>query len=240
VTADDATPRCHVAVAARQVRDGFGRTILKNCYESPYIRGPVRVFTSVKYLFWTLRLALVVTLPLSGTGCSWLFSQPPPKGYRGSYVNCSTNRAPPVLDTIFTITNVASALYVAGQDNVVNKESSVALGLGVATLWALSAVYGYQSASECEEALEPWSSRYPSPAPRAMPPGYAPPRYAPPPPPPGPVPLAPTAPLPPPPAPNDQGYYVVPEAKPPAPPPAPQQIDEDAPGTRRKVAPSDQ
>src|SRR6478736_1113067 len=81
-------------------------------------------------------------------GCSWLFVQPPPKNYDGrGQLACTTNMAPPVLDTIFTVTNIGSTLYVAGQDNVQDQGSRVALGLTVAGLWLASAIYGYTETS---------------------------------------------------------------------------------------------
>jgi hypothetical protein len=125
-------------------------------------------------------LSLVGLLSTAG-GCSWLFTQPLPNEYYWYDIPpCSTNRAPPVLDTLFALTNTASAIYVAGQDNVTNKDTAVALGLSVAALWTLSAVYGYRHTSECEDAhegrrggsLPTWRSppagtrRYPPPAPR--------------------------------------------------------------------------
>jgi len=73
---------------------------------------------------------------------------------RSDSVNCTTNRAAPVIDTIFTLTNVVSAVYVAGQDNVTNKNTAVGLGLAVAGLWLSSAIYGYSKTSECEAAMD--------------------------------------------------------------------------------------
>jgi hypothetical protein len=91
----------------------------------------------------------------SSSGCSWIFVQPLPAHYeRSDSVNCTTNRAAPILDTIFTLTNVVSAVYVAGQDNVTNKGTAVGLGLAVAGLWLSSAIYGYSKTSECEAAME--------------------------------------------------------------------------------------
>jgi hypothetical protein len=111
-----------------------------------------------------LVLLLLIGLSAMGGGCSWLFTQPLPARYDARYdiPPCSTNRAPPVLDTLFALTNLASAVYVAGQSNVTNKDSAVSLGLSVATLWTLSAVYGYRHTSECEEAhAGPWTGYTP-------------------------------------------------------------------------------
>jgi hypothetical protein len=131
------------------------------------------------------------------SGCSWIFVQPlrEDRG-RGEYIDCTTNRAAPVLDTIFTLTNIASVIYVAGQNNVTNKPSAVTLGLSVAALWALSAGYGYSHTSECEDAQErgggshyppphvrPRPQYYPQPPPQVYvpPPAGAPPADSPPP-----------------------------------------------------------
>jgi hypothetical protein len=99
-------------------------------------------------------LLLVVVLLLL-PGCSWIFVDRLPEnhGSRREY-DCTTNRTAPVVDTILTATNLGSSLYVAGQDNVKNKEAAVTLGLAVAVAWASSAVYGYRATSECREAKE--------------------------------------------------------------------------------------
>jgi hypothetical protein len=98
-------------------------------------------------------LAVVAGLSLM-PGCSWLFVQPlNPSMSTHRNLNCTTNRAAPVIDTIFTTTNVVSALYVAGQDNVANKGQAVMFGLSVAALWAMSAGYGFSKTAECEEAV---------------------------------------------------------------------------------------
>jgi hypothetical protein len=82
----------------------------------------------------------------------------------------------PVLDTLFVGTNLASVLYVAGQDNATNKGQAIGLGLSVASLWLASAVYGYTKTSECAAWVE--ENRYVPPPPRRR---MAPPRpYAPP------------------------------------------------------------
>jgi len=178
-----------------------------------------------------IALGLVVTL--STSGCSWIFVEPlRPNDSRGPYVTCTTNRAAPVIDTIFTLTNVGSAIYVAGQDNVANKGTAVTLGLSVATLWLLSAVYGYTKTSECEEAIggDRPPSRYPPPAPIRRP------ATAQPPPQPLPPPTVAPAPAP---APTQQpdGSFVTPAAPagtPPAAPPRQQQQDEDDPNQARR------
>lgn len=105
-----------------------------------------------------LSKSLLVVLLLPQVGCSWLFSQPPPADYgRDRHAGCSTNPVPPVLDTLFTVTNLTSALIVATDNEAQNKGAAVGLGLSLATLWMVSAVYGYKSINECEQALAYWS-----------------------------------------------------------------------------------
>jgi len=98
---------------------------------------------------------LLVVVVLLLPGCSLLFVDRLPENYhsRRKY-DCTTNRTAPVVDTIFAATNVASAIYVAGQDNIKNKDSAVMLGLSLAAAWVSSAVYGYRATSECIEAKE--------------------------------------------------------------------------------------
>jgi hypothetical protein len=93
-------------------------------------------------------------LPISSSlaGCSWLFVQP--LAPRGRYTDCTTDRTAPVVDTILTLTNLGSAVYVAGQDNVSNKGVAVTSGLLVGAMWFSSALYGYDKTSECKAAME--------------------------------------------------------------------------------------
>ncbi|HVY38161.1 MAG TPA: hypothetical protein VHM31_09500 [Polyangia bacterium] len=98
------------------------------------------------------RAFTALVLPLAG--CSLMFVQPPHEGYgyRG-VVGCTKNRLAPFIDTVFTATNVASAVYVASQDNVTNKGGAVAVGLAAAGAWAASAAYGYYNTNRCAELL---------------------------------------------------------------------------------------
>ncbi len=175
-------------------------------------------------------LSLVCLSSVAG-GCSWLFTQPLPEQYsRYELPTCSTNRLPPVLDTIFTVTNTASAIYVASRPNVANKESAVTLGLSVALLWGFSASYGYRHTAECEDAQQ---GRF-RPVWRAPPPGAA--SYG------SPRPRPATSPAPAPPSGVPVQNPAPPSGAPiqtPAPPapPAPQQQDDDDPDTRRPRQP---
>lgn len=167
-------------------------------------------------------LSLFLVLLVSSPGCSYLFVTPPHEDYGGRVIgDCTTNRAAPVIDTIFVTTNVLSAVYVAGEDNVTNKGTAVGLGLSVAALWLSSAIYGYYNTSRCSELLED-DSPYSRPLPRRP---VARPTWQPMPPP-APPPAPPASPPPPEAAPAD-------EVTPPPPPAAPQSGDEEDPSQRR-------
>jgi hypothetical protein len=98
-------------------------------------------------------------------GCSWIFVQPlSDDHYSRGYIDCTSSRTAPVIDTLFAVTNVASAIYLAGKDNVTNKGAAVTAGALVAGMWALSAGYGYGHTSACDAAKEEQSSgSYPLP-----------------------------------------------------------------------------
>jgi hypothetical protein len=145
--------------------------------------------------------------------------------------------APPVLDTIFVATNVGSALYVAGQDNVQDQGSRVTMGLAVAGIWLASAIYGYMGTSECEAALGYDSGgRYTYPPSRPRPAA----RLAPARPPVAPAAVAPAAEVASPSV-GEDGAIVIPDPLPPPAPPRPpaqQQQDDDEPKPRWRSVPS--
>lgn len=133
----------------------------------------------------TTFLSCVVLLMSTAPSCSFLFTQPLRPQSGRTPPDCSINKAPQVVDTVFTLTNVASAIYRAGQPDDGSKDAAITLGLSVAALWASSATYGYAKTSECDDAIREYDSgtsdyRYPLPRtqPRFIPPS---PRPAPPP-----------------------------------------------------------
>jgi hypothetical protein len=110
---------------------------------------------------------------MSPLGCSLIFVRPLQSDYgTRDTARCTTDRLAPIVDTIFTVTNVASVVYVAGENNVTNKGTAVTVGLVDATLWLSSAIYGYSKTSECLEAQEETETpfRYPLPRVRVRPP----------------------------------------------------------------------
>ncbi len=86
-------------------------------------------------------------------GCSWVLTQPLPDSWdRSGTPVCSTSLVPPVVDSLFFLTNTSGAIYVATQD-VNYKALAVTGGLVEASIWIASAIYGYSKTSACQAAL---------------------------------------------------------------------------------------
>jgi len=99
-----------------------------------------------------LIVAVLVALSVTAGGCSFVFVQPPKDDYPSrENTNCTTSPVAPVVDTVFTVTNLLSAFYVANEDNVTNKGPAVGVGLSVAAIWLASAIYGYYNTSRCAD-----------------------------------------------------------------------------------------
>jgi hypothetical protein len=111
--------------------------------------------------FWSV-LALVA---LSTAGCSWIFTQPLRDDRSPyDYPVCSTNPAPPIIDSTLFMLNAGTTIYTAAQDDVSQKALRVSIGATSATLWLLSAIYGYAKISECMAAIGSHETGYHRPA----------------------------------------------------------------------------
>jgi len=87
------------------------------------------------------------------SGCSWFFVQPlPADPGSAEYFDCTTSRAAPATDTLFALVNIGTTIYVVSDDKLTNRGPAIGVGLAAATLWALSASYGYLKTNECEDA----------------------------------------------------------------------------------------
>jgi hypothetical protein len=85
------------------------------------------------------------------SGCSLIFTKSAPAKWSTPDVECSTSRVPPILDTIFGLSHLGGAIYVATEDRFVYKNLLLASELAFATVFAGSAIYGYRQTSACEE-----------------------------------------------------------------------------------------
>lgn len=108
------------------------------------------------------RLLILVVILAYCSGCSFIGVRQPtyytnPKTNQTT-VSCTTSRAAPVVDTVF------GGLFLLGAgQNAVNAKNekrpeekiiyanAAWLGLSMATLWAISAAYGYSSTAKCDD-----------------------------------------------------------------------------------------
>jgi hypothetical protein len=88
-------------------------------------------------------------------GCSWLLvTPPPPPPLRTAPVECTTDRAAPVADTVLAGASLASAIYLFQANQYPNRVRYIGVDLFVAMLWISSAGYGYSRVAACEAAQE--------------------------------------------------------------------------------------
>ena len=96
----------------------------------------------------------VVVTALSMCGCSFVLVDPPKDDLpTRTTIDCTTSPLAPVIDSLLTLTNFATAGYVATQDNVANKGAAVGVGIAAGALWLSSAIYGYYNVSRCAELI---------------------------------------------------------------------------------------
>jgi len=93
--------------------------------------------------------------PFLLSGCSLIFTKPVPTKYESTpYVECSTSRVPPILDTILGINSLGGAIYFASRDGSSNKNLLASSAAVWAGMWIGSAIYGYRATSACEDVQD--------------------------------------------------------------------------------------
>lgn len=102
--------------------------------------------------------AKLLALAMAGlsltSSCSWYFVRPPPAdAASGEPLDCTTSRIPPMVDTLLALTDIGEAIYVGADAQATHKDAAVAVGLALASVWALSATYGYWKTNRCEDAI---------------------------------------------------------------------------------------
>ncbi len=110
-------------------------------------------------------LALALVALASTASCSWISTRPlrddrPPN----DAPVCSTSLAPPVVDTALFALNAGTTIYTGVQDDVSYKGLRVSVGAAAATVWLLSAIYGYSKTSACRDAVARYDRGYLRPA----------------------------------------------------------------------------
>jgi hypothetical protein len=109
--------------------------------------------------------ALILSMAGALPGCSFLFVSPPPSnaGYAGSVraiepVRCTSSKAGPVVDTVIAgLEAVRTGVALAADDSAykdfpISRGADIGLGIGLFSLFAASAAYGYVVTGNCVDA----------------------------------------------------------------------------------------
>jgi len=84
----------------------------------------------------------VAIVVVTGGGCSFVFVKPAKIDGETFNHSCTTNQWAPAVDLVLAGTNTVRALYVATQDDVINKSEAVSVGASAAALQLASSIYG--------------------------------------------------------------------------------------------------
>jgi hypothetical protein len=104
------------------------------------------------------RIAAIVCLVAWLPGCSMLFVTGPPADHaQRQYFSCTSSRLAPIADTIFAVsTGIGAAQTMTGSSSSAfgpQERTPIALmQLGMAVLWAASAMGGFSDTSACDDA----------------------------------------------------------------------------------------
>lgn len=109
------------------------------------------------------RLCLIAACLLScfATGCSWLFvDKAPPNHAQLRYFDCTSSKIAPVLDTVEAVGGSLAAGIIASDSSYgSDKAAGVAVEIGLAAVFAASAIYGYTATSDCRDAKDALAAR---------------------------------------------------------------------------------
>lgn len=90
---------------------------------------------------------------LLSSGCSWvLMERPPAQPVRGQPVHCTASNGWAVVDFVFAVSDVATALWIRSLDNAVgsNNNNGLVVGLGIeALIHGVSGLSGINLADKC-------------------------------------------------------------------------------------------
>jgi len=90
----------------------------------------------------------------SQTGCSLLFTNPPPENHAQlNSFSCTESEAAPILDVIWAGLNLMGAVVIAGNpDAYEDPDQAVAIGLAWTAVSTGSAVFGFSNTKKCRQA----------------------------------------------------------------------------------------
>src|SRR5262245_59968727 len=105
-------------------------------------------------------LGLLFILLVGPSGCSFLFTTKAPSDVELAQtpgpVQCTTSRAAPIVDTIIgglEVVRTGVALNATDSDYInspINRSADIAFGIGFASLFVASAIYGYSVTGHCD------------------------------------------------------------------------------------------
>jgi hypothetical protein len=109
---------------------------------------------------------VVAVASVALVSCSAVLTEGPPSDYRRRReFDCSTRRAPAVLDTLLAAgaaaNLVAAAAVKQGEYPGMNKGTSLLAGSALLGAYIGSAIFGYVTVNQCRDAL--WPARAPLP-----------------------------------------------------------------------------
>jgi hypothetical protein len=96
----------------------------------------------------------LAALVSTGPGCSWILTKPLPDNWQNwDRLDCSTNPAPPLIDTGLALSNVGTTIYVAAFTSGSGRALPVVAGAVATAVWLSSAIYGFSKTAACREAM---------------------------------------------------------------------------------------
>jgi hypothetical protein len=108
-------------------------------------------------------IGALISAVLLQSGCSFLFVKGPPDNHAEmASFDCSESNALPVLDLIWAGLNGIGAASAAGDDQIMNQEQIVGVGLAWVVVSGISAISGFSKVSKCKDARRQRERRYES------------------------------------------------------------------------------
>lgn len=103
----------------------------------------------------------VIFAVLLQSGCSFMFVKgPPAKHAEKASFECSESNAVPVIDAIWAALNGLGAASAANDDQLMNRDQVVKVGLTWLAVSGISAIYGFSKVSRCKDAKRLRDERY--------------------------------------------------------------------------------
>jgi type IV secretory pathway VirB10-like protein len=106
--------------------------------------------------------AMIAALVLH-SGCSFLFVKGPPANHAEvASFDCSDSNAWPVVDLLWAGLNGLGAASAAGDQEIENRDQVVGVGVAWLVVSGISAIYGFNKVSQCNDAKRKRNQQYES------------------------------------------------------------------------------